>query len=474
MSDRIVKWRDRALAAGTAAAMAGIYPHAFPPTPRRSTGGDKKTFNSKMPPVGKKDSRGAKQPKRIPSQRYGPYKKEGKKFSMNRKLVLTRPYKPKLQHIFKKATVTRNNSAGYTGQFLPAYKHTGARYMYEKHGAVISRETRGTKDSPDCVYIGHGTPQVDSMNVAWQAVYKALLAKSGIHFTDWGGRADLPNIRIRVSWQRTAEVTYQDTDYSTLNADQTHLTHVDGLIGALRAIIGPTEVLGTVNYGLIQLIKRNTPALGTDDFCLARIDLNHCKIDFFHSSRLKMKNITLANDATDGDQIDNVEAQPLTGRKYSTKKWANGFDIVARYKATGAKSLVSSPTDGTISYAAAELSQVDGPDNPYRKPLPGFALGTKRTIGVKMQPGALKENKIVFSCKLNFNTFMKKMGQAQDTASISPQIANFGRADVIAVEREVEIGTPTTGIRIAWQNDNLIKAKITQYIPAALPIAYNE
>lgn len=466
--DRVMKWRDRALAAGTAAAMYGVYPYAFPATPRKSSGAGKKTFHSEMPPTRK--AKGAKGAKAVAS---GAKKTQAisraKKIASGRKLTIV---KQPMQSMGRRPTRTRNNNAGYTGQFAPAYKHTGARYSYEKFGAVFSRETRGTVNSDDCVYIGHGTPQSDTYNTVWAAVYKALLQKAGITFTDWGGRADMPNHRLRVSWNRTDDPAYTDTDYSTTDGNQSHLNHVIGMYTALRGAVGQIDVLGTVNYGVIQLIKRNTPAAGTDDFVLARIDLQHSKLHYMHVSKLKMKNITLANDATDGDQIDNVEAQPLTGRKYSTKKWANGFDIIARYKVVGAKSLVTG-SDGTIAYPANALSQVDGPDNPYRKPLPGFALGTKRSIAVKMQPGALKENKIIFTCKLNFNTFMKKMGQTQDLPAINPQIMDFGRADVIAMEREVEIGTPTTGIRIAWQNDNLIKVKLQAFTPTTLPISEN-
>jgi len=186
-----------------------------------------------------------------------------------------------------------------------------------------------------------------------------------------------------------------------------------------------------------------------------------------YMSYLKIKNISLADDVSDGDLTTNVASQPLVGRSYATEKWGNGFELFRRVELAAATSVNNYIVAG---YAYGEISQNESDFdlggvllnfNTYAKPLPPYMLGTSTSAKQRINPGELKVSVCKWKASMKFNVFIAKyLGVANESQTASKPFRPIGAAKVFAFEREVEIGTRSnTSIKLAYGVNNFIKVR---------------
>ncbi|QGH73615.1 MAG: putative capsid protein [CRESS virus sp. ct0Vt4] len=423
-------------------------------------GNDLNSFVPEMPPT-KRQNNSIKRSKKPYSPKIGSKKKPKMTWWRMRKV-------PKTARKAGGQKFTPVHSTGYMGHFGKAKREKNKhRATFEKYGVIDKRESTGITTAKDVVYIGTGTPLKKVVVNAIRAVFKTLIRKTGRNFTNWESQADMASTLLTINYALVDAQTTNQITSALFSAGVTWLSMVDNLINAMEAALTEANVVQGIQFLRMQLFYRN----GSVDSLLAQVDLNNVQITIEEKREFRVKNVTLTSDASDGDLTTNVESQPLVGRKYRTSKWANGFELKKNYTNTGFGTLNADAINGVISYDSSLLYGADGQANPYRSILPGFAFGTKKSGVVRIQPGELKYDVSRFKCKLNFNTLFEKVGKNMETASWS-HFRHFGSASMLAFEREVEIGIPGTGIRLAWQHDYEIMVKATPFTPKCLPVVF--
>lgn len=343
-------------------------------------------------------------------------------------------------------------STMYGGKFPSTRRYKDPIEKFRRYGSVHQKEIPGTCQSTSCQYLIHGTPLDECFISGWRAVYRRLLKQAGLDFADWYNPMLTIGWRLKAYYTVGQGTTVLDITGNNIIAGDTYQSNFSDWITQLRATIIAAETEQTVTY---QQIELQQPGVGAGYYHVASLPLTYFGVEVYFKSTLKVKNISLANDALDGDMIDNIEAQPLVGKIYRPSKWANGLVLGKRLdSAVGASNMVVDPLSGVREYDVNQLYQFDDVANPYRKPPPAYMFGCKKETKVRMDPGALKTDTILWTAKMGFNRYMTHLRGLNDKDSGTIfGLYNFGTCSLIGLEREVRIGTPTNQIKLAYQVD---------------------
>lgn len=362
----------------------------------------------------------------------------------------------------KQKTYVSTHETGYKGAFKKERKVRRANAsLFDKFGVVTRNEYNGVREAAECAYIGHGTPLDELFASTIRAIFRSLLQKSG---NDIGGHHDnlnMPNTFVKIVYTRGNESIHQTIQSDVFSTTSTFFEVGNDLIAKIRTAITDADVKNMVRFLNIQLVYY----VGELTLQLAIVNLVDYYICQDYLSYLKIKNVSLAQDASDGDLTTNVASQPLVGKSYTTTKWANGFELFRRAEnqsaATVFNSMVAHPTTGHIAFAEASFD-IGGQDfNTFSKPPPGYLLGTKKYVTQRINPGELKVSVCKWKATMKFDVFVSKylavINEAQSTDGIYRPI---GSAKVFAFEREVEIGSRTNPpIRIAYGVNTFVKVR---------------
>lgn len=358
--------------------------------------------------------------------------------------------------------------AKYVGPFKKAKTQKRSKAVaFDKYGSVYKREHHFITQAIECAYIGHGFPTHQAFTAAVRAIVRSLLEKAGIGLSDWNDQLNIIGL-VSLVYTKGRAGAPTDTTIPVAITDSA-LSIATALATDIQADISNSDALDSVNY--LDVSLRLT--IGANTINVATINLKNYQLYFDYWSILKVKNVSLASDATDGDQIDNVEAVALTGRTYRTNKWMNGFYLDRRTANNTKDGTIFADIDnGTISNTGANYSTTDTVGNPYNKPPPAYMLGTDKTAHVKMNPGELKTDKIFWRASMGWNTYINKC-IFQANTSLDAAVRPIGVASMLALEKQVEIGTQTSSsIRLAGQVDYVLKVRGRAFTGKAPPLVH--
>lgn len=360
------------------------------------------------------------------------------------------------------------HQTGYVGSFAKPFKHKKSKKVrrFERKGIVFKREATFVSSGSECVYLGHGTPMNQVILNAVRALLRSTLLKAGFDMGDWQDPCNMVAVwKLYYVIGDGTVVFSMDVNFATTN---TWLQIADSMTGLIRATI--TDTTDQNNWifhkSQISILIQNQadPNLAFQTINIGEINLKQYHLEFDYYSIQKVKNVTLSDatfrEGTSSANADDIESQPLVGKLYSTDKWGNGFLLDAPSRNGGVRQMYAEPTTGVIDYDASQLGYTDNFLNPYRKPVPGYMLHTKKYSTVRINPGELKTDVIKWRAKMSWNTFAQKCIFSFEN-SADKQMRLFGAAHVFAFEREVEIGIGVTAerppIRLASQVDFVLK-----------------
>lgn len=437
---------------------------------------DKKSFDSSMPPKTRARSFLAKASGKRKLRRamtklsaVNRFKKAGAVFAAKSAAAAAAKAKP---------SFVPTHTAGYVGKFAGKKKKQTRRAAskFDTQGVVIKNEHSFVRTGTECIYVGHGTPINYAFSSAVYAVVRSLFHKAGYDIDDWRSNAQLENFTIIMKYTLSGNPQQNELSISFTNTAQwTQIA--GGVVAQIRTNI--TNPKFTIQWQTIELITQRAVLIGEEivnrNLKLAQINLEEYYLVYDYWSILKIKNVSLAEDGTDGDLITNVEAQPLVGRSYTTTKWANGFFLTKRFRSVGSDvgnaSIVVGDNNGTISTDSSVIWGENDNANPYHKPLPAYAFGQGiKTAVARLNPGELKTDTHKWTARMSFNVMSQKLIFNADTDDDDGNLRLFGKTSMYALEREVEIGTATKPVRVACEVVFILKCRGYQLAHKVLPL----
>lgn len=344
------------------------------------------------------------------------------------------------------------------------------RTKFASKGCEYLQEANDVTTDNHCVYVGHGVAVIPARATIWGAVYRSLLSKAGIDIQQWQNAFNAygtSTARYNIHYSLNDGTAEASIDIS-MPTPATFEDHVNTLVAQVDAIqdTSPTE---TVIWRRITIFPDNSGYASTV------LDLTYYQVEFECSSKMKIQNRTSARKDVgeadgDDDSADNVEACPLTGKLYSQTLWKNGFSVRNPRSTFGSRDSLNCTEKGVIEGLSSTMDTNDV-RNVFRKPPAPYFLGDKlKTTVAKLDPGAIKDTKFFFSCKMNLNTLLRKISNSANGLTAN-SIQDFGKAQVFALEKELSIGAEdNTPIRVGFQVDQIYRACGKKYTVKANPI----
>lgn len=419
------------------------------------------SFIPEMPVVGKR--------KRAASNKglRGPYKiKKGKGAISFRNRTKISNRVSKRDRSLAKSKFVATHPTGYVGRFNKPKrkKRSFATKAFDKLGVVYQREGSFVSEGQECIYIGHGTAMNEIFKSVICAILRSLIHKAG---------QDIVSFEDQIGITGKVTIFYTVGDNTSLPAIQTAFNNTktwyqvaNDVVSQVYTDITDAMTLENVSFTTARLEFNRLTEPETFN-TVAEINLQKYMLYFDTYSLIKVKNVTLADasfrEGAASSSADDIESQPLVGKLYSTRGWANGFLVDRPVNVSaGLRQIYADVNSGIIAYNASDLGYADGALNPYRKPPPGYMFGTNRYTTVRLNPGELKTDSFKWKTKMLFNTYVKKCIWNLNTAG-DFNYRMFGKAHMFAFEREVEIGLGALAtrpkIRVASQVDFSIKVR---------------
>lgn len=246
-------------------------------------------------------------------------------------------------------------------------------------------------------------------------------------------------------------------------------------------LTNPANVANFPRFTRLRFISTNNVVGGEKKYVFS-LNLEYLTIDFDFVSYLKMQNITKPGNAApetneDPASVDNVEAVVLHGRKYTTKEWANGFELNTRGITTPDPNFrpLLATTDGNFYAKAGDITPTG--ESRFRKPPEPWEVGTKGYSKMVIQPGKIYRDKLTFKTKISWNQFWDKVGanyckQTGTVRDFNYKKTPFGLAHMVAVEKMMDYltGASDYAVNLAFEVDSTLKARATVKKPPIAPI----
>jgi len=339
-------------------------------------------------------------------------------------------------------------------------------------GFVNTSEITGTVSDVNCVYVGHSV--MSGNEVIENIVYSLLrkLYKKGLQFNVTNIQEPLPSLgtggyTIRLTRElMDGTNTIQNFDYVPSATDTIQL-----IVGNLLSGIAPAGAFSVIMDVFKDYAAGNTASvvnlyqpvklqlLESANFnVLARINL---KEEVFHmtvSSQLKVQNRTLAADS--GADATDVSNNPLMGKLY---RLGTGCPITA----VDYTPLISSVPDftGAITVASSSFTKTGF----YEPPHPKMFTNCTGSSTVRLEPGAIKVDKLYYSKSQNLLKFLTSfgygIGPAGAVATLNRQMKLKGKCTLLALEDVINVNAAQS-ISVAYEINRKIGVYCTTMKPA--------
>jgi len=306
-------------------------------------------------------------------------------------------------------------------RFPKAKKSVIPLFKARQQGFVHISENTGSASDPNCLYLMVGS---SAANTQLEQLCHALLRK-----LFYKGAIDIPDIRTLIlgrtvggtdaSWRLT--YYYFDTELQTggnITHDIVATDSIFTLIGEETSGTGPgwatlmNDLFVFVNYSTGS--TRLPVALQLSQFDLSapshlwtrsELILNQEYVHYESILEIKIQNRSLSASAS-GDTT-NVSANPLIGRKYIFK---GGCPVPKTIRGLGGfndNSSIFCQADnltGIVQIDAASLSQ-----DLKEPPSPQFFNNCSKWTGVKMAPGGILTDRLVYRSSSNFVVYLQNL-----------------------------------------------------------------
>lgn len=357
----------------------------------------------------------------------------------------------------KAVTQRYHTSGGYHGRFRKGKRGLTPVSIYANKGVLLTSEVNGTVSDPDCIYITHVACDtykliIESVN----ALFRKLFEKAGFNVTTLDMTVSHTALGNASDW--TVQLTEQagQTGIETVNTN-----YVTVAASTVRSVA--SQFYGTfLSYSAGQTFT-GSGAAATDSrlyrLILFSQDYNTTLAPVFHTSinlydemmhlyacsELKIQNRTLAADSSaDAEDVSN---NPLVGRTY-------GFPGIPKVRSASGYPLNAIPINqGVQLVRAATIS----PNNPGWKepPDPTVFTNCRKSIKVRLEPGAIKSSKIVYRKSMNFIEFLRKVNIQYGVTPGFHVYHSIFPSEVFALEDLINVN-PTHNISCAYEANQMI------------------
>lgn len=360
------------------------------------------------------------------------------------------------------------------GSYYGRFKRS--KRLNKKQDAVLHRgflnttEITGTVADPNCVYVGHSCM---SGNEVIEGICSSLLRqlyKKALDLNVTNIQEPLPafgvgGYTLRIERElMDGTNTIQQFDYVPSATDTIQFivgSRVAGIVPAWATLLDVFKDYASGNSASTVNLYQPTKLyfLETLNFnVLARINLKNERVHVRVDSHIKVQNRTLAADAS-SDATD-VSNNPLVGKLYS---FSSGCPMTKVDYAP----LVNSIPDftGAITIPSASFTKTGF----FEPPHPKIFVNCKKSTGVRLEPGQIKEDRIKFSSStplLKFlTTFGYGIGPTGAVATLNRQMKLKGTCTLIALEDVINVNA-LQNISVAYEINRRTAVYTTPMKPA--------
>lgn len=320
---------------------------------------------------------------------------------------------------------------------------------FARYGSVVKHEAGGVIDDANAVYVGHYTcPWEQVAGSLTRCIIKELMAQAGRAFASWD---DGLGAGIDVSYNYFPNVLDQALTIRTiaLAAGTKFRTIAENLLNDILIIYrSPNNLTDAV-------FKEFWISIGGDVMATVRADcmkcVYHCRSD------LAIQNRTIANTGAgvdDPENAHNVENNPLHGKVYL----GHGSGFFPAYRNEGDASYNSFHAQKNTGLILAKASQ--SMDNETNKPPVGsYFRGAKATNVVRLMPGSIKRNVVVYSRTLGLNRWFQLLRTEMEAPSAF-QIphSTYGTVAMVGLEKLLDSHQTTEPVvNVAFEHTMVIK-----------------
>lgn len=395
----------------------------------------------------------------------------------------------------------RSNASSSTG-VSKSTKHnvvvgkTGRRFgrarksrvsKYAKPGVQLVYETRSTVSDGQCVYAGYGVPVDQAIKSVFYCLVKKLFTIAGNQVRNFDEVIPRPQVTPGAGTY-TIDLFFYASNKSTgltnlsyvhdYTTDKiTYTNAADNLQDIVDTFVTAAQSIFQIDWSKVVLRSADTTG-GTST--LAEIPLDKTSLQLAFGATCRLQNVTQASGGTGDAKLstDRIDINPIKGIKYVSQKVNNailprirddttqaGYGAFMPDRKSGLFALTAANlTGGTITPGTFPAGMSQG----FNKPPPGSSFRSVKTVGVAIEPGEIRHDKMYYKYKGSFTDFFTRvMPQLQDEASTTQ--CNFGKVTMFAFEHAV-CQTTESNVAVDFQVDWKVSCAISFHKPATVPI----
>lgn len=336
-------------------------------------------------------------------------------------MVKPRPKKRQMVAATRRSRVRRTfTTGGYKGRFRGRKRRARASRA-QRSGAVFKTEFGGSIVDSDCVYVGHVSCPIDTMQRAlFMALTRKVFEKAGYQVTDWTQLVGFTG-ELHLSWYYQIQaVSPNVTTFPFTGGVTSYSTIADGILSLLNVQV-PSDKVPILHE--VALWHGTTLKIG-------HINLNSASASFNCYSELSIQNRTTADSGagTNTESALNITNNPLHGLSYfgyGTSFYPLNLDstLVAYVP------FVADENYGHFAVKSANSLPVVG----RKPPQANFFSGSVKTSACSIVPGGIKKNVLFTKVSMKIPDFYVKFRTGLDNAVSTP--IKVGKIQMFALEK---------------------------------------
>lgn len=343
----------------------------------------------------------------------------------------------------------------YKGKFKKGTRKAKAKQSMSKYtstGSLIIRETVGTVQDPDCVYLyAHVFSPEDMIQNIARAIARKICEKS--FKCKYASEDDLVlgGNRSPTLGNYLWVVTYVEHGDGTINTQTGTINNSTTLTGVATAIQLLLQNYSS-GYGFTDSANDREPftitvykqlASNTDSVLLYTMNLCDEYCDMMCTTEIKVQNRSLSSQGL--ASTDLVDTNPIQGYVYEFSSIPKSRDMARLGTSTtgdqpeGTKFASITYLDGMNLVRGAEFNSTG-----YKEPVLSKQFYNCSGVGrVRLEPGDIKKRSIAFQKTANVVKFLQDMNQQRDTnvASTSRVIKALGGGVMFAFEDVINVNS---------------------------------
>lgn len=397
-----------------------------------------------------------------------------------------------------KRKLSNGSSTGRPAKLAKHGKHnvvigkTGRRFgrarksrdsKYAKPGVQLVYETRAAVSDAQCVYVGYGIPTNQAIKSLMYCLVKKLFTCAGYqvkNFDETIPRSTSGNYTIVISFyasQKSTGLTTIQASHTYVAGQLSYINFADNLHNALDTFVTSSQSIFQIDWSKAVLTGTDTAGASS---ALAEIPLDRTRIDLSFGATCRVQNVTQASGGTGDAKLstDRIDINPLKGLKYVGQRINNCLIPRIRDDATQAGWLAFMPDrdSGLFTNTALGLTGAavtpgtfpEGMSQGFNKPPKGSSFIATKTVGVSIEPGEIRHDKMYWKYKGSFQDFFTRvMSQVQDRNTTNQ--VNFGKVAMFAFEHAV-CQTTESNVAVDFQVDWKIGTAISFKKPSTVPV----